>query len=137
MSKADIERCPFCNTDQLWEGDKIIHTGEYSFLILSGAKEIEGSMFIVTKDHKITPFDFTNDEILDINNMLKKAKTYLEENLKCDGYNIGWNVGEIGGQNLDHAHLHILPRFKNEPFAGKGIRHWFKSKENQRSAKKT
>jgi len=35
-------------------------------------------------------------------------------------------------QTDPHAHLHIIPRYKDEPFSGKGIRHWLKSDENMR-----
>ena len=39
-----------------------------------------------------------------------------------DGYNVGWNCGAVGGQSLMHAHLHVMPRFRQEPLAGQGIR---------------
>jgi hypothetical protein len=34
--------------------------------------------------------------------------------------------------NAFHAHLHIIPRHKDEPHAGKGIRHWLSREENKR-----
>lgn len=39
---------------------------------------------------------------------------------------IGWNTGRVGCQSIPHAQLHIIPRFKNEQYAGKGIRQWIK-----------
>ena len=58
--------------------------------------------------------------------LLKEVKIYLDKKYKPDGYNVGWNVGKVGGQNVAHAHLHVLPRYKDEPLAGKGIRFMFK-----------
>lgn len=37
-----------------------------------------------------------------------------------------------GGQSIHHAHLHVVPRFRDEPLAGKGIRPWLKSEANLR-----
>lgn len=51
--------------------------------------------------------------------------------IKPDGYSIGWNIGRVAGQVLFHAHLHVIPRFSKEPFAGRGIRSWLKSAENK------
>jgi diadenosine tetraphosphate (Ap4A) HIT family hydrolase len=55
-------------------------------------------------------------------------------NYKPQGYNIGWNVGSVGGQEIFHAHLHIIPRYEDEPLAGKGIRYWLKQPQNKRRA---
>ena len=51
-----------------------------------------------------------------------------------DGYNLGWNIHPVGGQNVDHAHLHIFGRFADEPLANKGIRYAFKQPSNKRTA---
>ncbi len=31
-----------------------------------------------------------------------------------DGFNIGVNDGEAAGQTIDHAHLHIIPRYSGD-----------------------
>ena len=51
-----------------------------------------------------------------------------------DGYNLGWNIHPVGGQNVDLAHLHIFGRFADEPLANKGIRYTFKQPSNKRTA---
>lgn len=48
-----------------------------------------------------------------------------------DGYNVGWNCGAVGGQTAMHAHMHVIPRFRQEPYAGRGIRYWLKQPENR------
>ena len=61
-----------------------------------------------------------------------KAKVYLEELYRHEGYSVGWNTGKTGGQSILHAHLHVIPRFADEPYAGKGIRSWIKQEANRR-----
>jgi histidine triad (HIT) family protein len=56
----------------------------------------------------------------------------LDETLKPDGYSVGWNVLPVGGQHVPQAHLHVIARFADEPFAGRGIRYWLKQEENRR-----
>ncbi|MCX8058315.1 MAG: HIT domain-containing protein [Spirochaetes bacterium] len=38
----------------------------------------------------------------------------LDELYRPSGYNVGFNIGEFAGASIDHIHLHIIPRFKNE-----------------------
>jgi len=33
------------------------------------------------------------------------------------------------------AHLHVIPTFADEPYAGNGIRHWLKSEANRRPSR--
>ena len=38
-----------------------------------------------------------------------------DDEAEPDGYTIGWNVGAAGGQEVMHAHLHVVARFADEP----------------------
>lgn len=95
-------------------------------------KTLIGSYVIIPKSHVSTPFDLSEQKWSYTKKMIDTVKQYLDRKYKPDGYNLGWNVGKAAGQEVPHAHLHIIPRFHDEPFAGKGIRHWLKKEENAR-----
>ena len=95
-------------------------------------KTLIGSYVIIPKSHVATPFDLSEQEWLDTKKMIDIVKQYIDEKYKPDGYNLGWNVGRVAGQEVAHAHLHVIPRFNDEPLAGKGIRYWIKQEENIR-----
>lgn len=111
---------------------KVLYEGEYTALIAARDEKLAGSCFIIPKAHRESPFDLSNEEWLDTKHVLGIARELIDEKYKPDGYNLGWNIGSIGGQYVFHAHLHIIPRFADEPFAGMGIKHWFISDENRR-----
>src|SRR5205823_2219496 len=56
----------------------------------------------------------------------------LEGRYRPDGFNIGWNCYAAGGQATDHAHMHVLLRFADEPKAGQGIRWPLRQPDNRR-----
>ena len=95
-----------------------------------------GSYVIIPKSEVSSPFELTDKEWSDSRELLLKVKKYIDETYKPDGYNIGWNVGTVAGQSVAHAHMHIIPRYADEPLAGKGIRSWFKQPENIRASLK-
>ncbi|MCL2603548.1 MAG: HIT domain-containing protein, partial [Defluviitaleaceae bacterium] len=90
---------------------------------------------IIPKAHKVTVFDLSFEEWEATKQLIDRVKCYLDEKYKPDGYNVGWNCGEAGGQHVFHAHLHIIPRHADEPYAGRGIRNWIKREENRRTQK--
>ena len=99
-------------------------------------KVLTGSYVIIPKSRVSSPFELSEKEWTDTRELLLKVKGYIDATYKPDGYNLGWNVGEVAGQSVAHAHLHILPRYSDEPFAGRGIRSWLKKPENVRESLK-
>ena len=97
---------------------------------------LTGSCIIIPKAHKVTVFDLSYEEWEATKQLIDRVKQYLDSKYNPDGYNVGWNCGEVGGQHVFHAHLHIIPRHKDEPYAGRGIRSWIKREENKRPMKR-
>jgi len=96
-----------------------------------------GTYVIIPKSQVGSPFELSNEEWTDLKSLMLDVKEYIDNKYHPDGYNIGWNVGEVAGQHVAHAHMHIIPRYSDEPYAGKGLRHWFKQPENIRASLKT
>ncbi len=119
--------CPLCKINE----DEIIFENEYVYFLQQEQEVLIGSGIIIPKAHRETVFDLTREEWNATFSLLKDVKNHLDNTYKPDGYNIGWNVRKIGGQEIMHAHLHVIPRFKEEPFANRGIRYWLKQKENK------
>jgi len=125
--------CPFCFPENHLK-QKITLSNEHCMFLQKPQEILIGSGIIVPKKHRETVYDLTLDEWNDTYELLHEAKKLIDVKFKPQGYNIGWNVGKVGGQEIFHAHLHIIPRYEDEPFAGKGIRHWIKQSENMRDS---
>lgn len=95
-----------------------------------------GSYVIIPKSQVGSPFELSEKEWNDSKALLLELKEYLDKKYAPDGYNIGWNVGKAAGQEVAHAHMHVIPRYADEPYAGKGLRYWFKQPENIRASLK-
>jgi diadenosine tetraphosphate (Ap4A) HIT family hydrolase len=63
--------------------------------------------------------------------LLKRAKAPLDAKHAPGGYTIGWNCEDAGGRRP--SHLHAIPRFAEEPLAGKGLRFRLKQPANERA----
>ncbi|HJF33703.1 MAG TPA: HIT family protein [Sporosarcina psychrophila] len=127
------KECPYCNLSADPEQQIIFENKTCAYIQKSSEQTVlEGSGLIVPKRHAVDVFSLTAEEWIDTQELLIKAKDYLEERNGHDGYSVGWNTGKTGGQSIPHAHLHVIPRFSDEPYAGKGIRYWIKQNDNRR-----
>lgn len=131
------QKCPFCNIEEEIKKNnvqepEIVLRNDHVLFIQTFQEVLIGSGIIIPIAHRRTVFDMTEEEFTATYKLLQKVKIYLDEKYNPDGYNVGWNAEEVGGQEIFHAHLHVIPRYKNELYAGKGIRYWLKQRENKR-----
>jgi diadenosine tetraphosphate (Ap4A) HIT family hydrolase len=124
--------CPFCIENNLLRVP-VIYEDDLWYFAEMHEGSIQNAGMAITKRHIKTPFDINEAEWSSLRQLLPKFKLLIDQNEKAQGYNIGWNVMPVGGQNVDHAHLHIIARYEDEPLAGKGIRYAFKADSNARS----
>ena len=99
----------FC--DYLAKKEKVIFDNKFAFAIYDGFPVTKGHMLIMPKRHIESFFELTSDEKLAMDELIFKAKAYIDETYRPDAYNLGINEGVYAGQSILHCHLHIIPRY--------------------------
>ena len=123
--------CPFCPPQV--DDQPTPLENESSLFIDLKHPVLQGSGVIVPRAHRPSVFDLTQEEIASAFSLLAEVRSFLDGEHEPQGYNVGWNCGAVAGQTVFHAHLHVIPRYAGEPYAGKGIRHWLKQEANRRT----
>ena len=123
--------CPYCPIREpeqkiVFKSDLVLFLQDERY---QGALKHSG--VIIPIEHRETVFDLSDEEIAATFQLLSRVKEWMDDRFSPDGYNIGWNCGRIAGQDVFHAHMHVIPRFQKEPLAGKGIRALLKSDANR------
>ena len=126
------EACVLCDFDLLRSAE--IHF-ENELAIYASTRDprdapdvLPGCGLVVPRAHKPSPLDLTDHEWLATRDLLLQAKQAWDVRLAPDGYIVGWNASP----DVPHAHLHVLPRFDDEPFANAGLRFAVKHPDNRR-----
>ena len=101
-------KSPFLDIrEKLFEND-------VGFVIYDKYPVNKGHCLIVPKRVYPNYFGSTHDEIIGLNDLLFKTRNYLLEKHNPTGFNIGINCGRDSGQTVDHLHIHLIPRYKND-----------------------
>lgn len=123
--ESDYESdCPFCLPNSILRGE-ILFEDDLWFFVSAEDGELKHGGMIITKRHIKTPFEIKKQEWKKLHELLPVFKACVDKHMP-DGYNMGWNINPVAGQNVEHAHLHMFARYADEPLAGKGIRFAFK-----------
>lgn len=130
---AEKDICPFCIPNDLLRCN-IVYEDDLWYITDMVDGELKHGFMLITKRHIETPFDINEEEWGALKELLDIGRAMLDI-ANPDGYNLGWNINPVGGQNVDHAHLHLFGRFADEPLANKGLRYAFKQPSNKRGSK--
>ncbi|WP_127480008.1 HIT family protein [Nocardioides pantholopis] len=118
--------CPFC---ALAGHDVLAEVGPCVAIWTNESPS--GSVMVIPRAHRQAPWDLTSEEWAATGELLRTMMRRVHASHQPDGWNVGWNVGVVGGQSVDHAHCHLVPRYRDERYAGRGLRWWFKQPENE------
>ena len=108
------ENCIFC---KLANGDiptNMIYEDEMFAVILDASPATRGHALILPKEHAANIYELSDEVASEIFVLAKKLATKMTEILKCDGFNIVQNNGEVAGQTVFHFHMHLIPRYKDD-----------------------
>jgi histidine triad (HIT) family protein len=112
-----MEDCIFCKiikeeipSSKVYEDDKVL-----AFLDVNPINR--GHILVIPKVHQQFIADLDD---LFLERMIviakKTSKALRESEIKPEAVNLLLSDGEIAGQEIFHAHLHIIPRFKEDNF---------------------
>ena len=100
--------CIFC---EIATTDRVIDQTDHCFVIRDAFPVTEGHTLIIPKRHVANYFDLTAAETSEIQQLLHKHKSHIEQSDESvKGFNIGINVGATAGQTVFHVHVHLIPR---------------------------
>jgi len=109
-----MQDCIFCKIARGEIGSAKIYEDKNLFIFLDIMPANKGHALIIPKTHYFT-FSEIPDEIACAMAMAaKRVAKALSLAVGSKAYNLLMNNGRYAGQAVDHAHLHVIPRFKDD-----------------------
>ena len=116
--KKDDDECIFCEAAKNDVNDPenlLVRKGELTFTLLNLYPYNNGHLMIIPFRHIGDLDDLSNQEGSEIFRELQLARRALLDISQPQGFNIGANLGRIGGAGIyEHIHFHIVPRWSGD-----------------------
>jgi ATP adenylyltransferase len=93
----------------------VVHRGERCSVLLNAYPYTNGHLLVLP--NRVVPelSDLTDDELLELWSVVRDAVSALRVAYRCDGVNVGMNLGQAAGAGLpEHLHVHVLPRWHGD-----------------------
>ncbi len=106
--------CLFCKIAKKEISAEVVYEDEAAMAILDIHPRAPGHAFVIPKAHAANLTELPDELIEPLFKAVKKVATLLKDKVKADGITVGINQGRASGQEVDHLHVHILPRFMGD-----------------------
>ena len=84
-------------------------------VILDADPATKGHALILPKNHYANLLEADDDVLTKALPLAKKIANKMMKELGCAGVNIVQNNGEAAGQTVHHLHIHVIPRYEDDP----------------------
>lgn len=108
-------KCQFCNLANKHEITNIIYQTKHIACFLDIDPINDGHTLIVPKKHVIDTEDLDHETRLDVMNAVTLLSKAIKKCYQPDGITIMQNGGHFN--DVNHYHMHVFPRYKNDGFA--------------------
>ncbi|RYY47496.1 MAG: HIT family protein [Chitinophagaceae bacterium] len=109
--------------------ERIIYQSKSFFIIKDLYPVSPGHLLIISNRPVLDYFSLSDNERLELAELILVGKQMIEKDHKPDGYNIGMNCGESAGQTVMHFHCHLIPRYQGDMDNPRGgVRHCVRDK---------
>lgn len=106
--------CIFCKIiDGKLPSQKIYEDGVVlAFMDLNPINK--GHTLIIPKKHAVTILELEEEVLKHMMVIIKKLSKAIVDATNADGFNVMQSNGRHAGQEVDHVHFHIIPRFEDD-----------------------
>jgi ATP adenylyltransferase len=109
--------CIFCCKPEATDDKKnlIVYRSKHCFVILNLFPYNNGHVMVVPFKHVSSLAKLPKVVLNDLFSTVQTTESILTKVYKCEGMNIGINIGKAGGAGFEeHIHVHLVPRWNGD-----------------------
>lgn len=114
-----MEECIFCKILERGLPAHVVYEDADTLAFLDIKPNNPGHTLVIPKIHVENLYSMSDHSLAAVMRTAQKVARAVKAAVDADGINLTMNNEDAAGQVIFHAHLHVIPRFKED-----GYRHW-------------
>lgn len=112
--KEPENKCIFCKIVKGEIPSTKIFENKYVLAFLDILPAAKGHTLVIPKEHYQFLHEIPEDIMAELARAVQKVGPLAQKVAVAEGYNLLLSNGEAAGQEINHAHFHIIPRKKDD-----------------------
>ena len=92
----------------------IVYEDDHVVAFLDIQPRSPGHTMVIPKHHVANLSELPDAQVAPFFSAVKKITDIVRSALNPDGFTLGMNYGEASGQEVQHMHFHIMPRWAHD-----------------------
>jgi histidine triad (HIT) family protein len=107
--------CIFCKVVAREIPSEVIDEDERTIAVLDINPATPGHLVVITKAHEPDLFTISDEDLLAAMRMARRVAERMRDTIAPQGFNILHNIGRVAWQSIFHFHVHVIPRYQDDP----------------------
>ena len=107
--------CIFCKVIAGDIPSEMVDADERTLAVMDINPATKGHVVVITREHYENLFEVPDDDLLAVMKMARRVAERMKETIEPGGFNILNNIGRVAWQSIFHFHLHVIPRYEDDP----------------------
>lgn len=113
--EATDPNCIFCKVIAGEIPSQVIDSDARTVTVMDINPATRGHVVVVTRTHAQNLLELDADDLLAAMQTVRRVTGLLGERLSPAGFNILHNIGRAAWQSIFHFHVHVIPRYEDDP----------------------
>jgi histidine triad (HIT) family protein len=109
------EDCLFCGIVAGNVPAQIVDSDEHTVAFMDINPATRGHALVVPREHSRDVMDVPDDDLANTMAAARRLARRMDETLQPDGFNILNSCRPAAWQTILHYHLHVIPRYEDDP----------------------
>ena len=114
----EYDQCVFCELPDRTPDREYYHLArsEHAYVLLNNYPYNPGHTMVIPRQHTGEYGALDREPMIEKERLIQRTIAAMEDSLRPDGFNVGYNLGgaAAGGSIDDHLHAHVIPRWEGD-----------------------
>lgn len=109
------EDCIFCAIATRTGPAEVIEANDHAIAFLDISPATRGHTLVIPRNHSDNLLEIDPEDLTHVVQMAQSIAKRMPDALGCDGVNLLNSCGPAAWQTVFHFHLHVIPRYADDP----------------------
>jgi histidine triad (HIT) family protein len=107
--------CIFCKVIAGEIPGEIVDSDDRTVTVMDINPATRGHVVVIPREHAEDLLSVSEEDLAATMAAVRRIATRMQETLGPDGFNILNNMGRVAWQSIFHFHVHVIPRYRDDP----------------------